>query len=649
MDKIELLAPTGNINCLRAAVNNGADSIYIGLEKFNARINADNFKINQLDDIVKYCHLKNVKLYVALNTLIKNNEINEFFNYLNLINKAKADAIIITNQSFIPLIKKYFPNLKIHLSTQCGLFNTYSILEKVDRIILPRELLKNEIEKFSKKFETEIFVHGALCISLSGKCLFSSIIGKRSGNRGLCAQPCRKMYNDKYSLSTKDLCLIEEIPLLINLGIKCLKIEGRMKNEFYVQEVTIAYRKAIDNYYRNITKNYKDEIEKLKQIFNRNFTKGFMFENNIISNELPGNRGIIIGKVKNGKIKINKNLKIGDFVSIIKNNKLVRFKINAIKINENSVNFAKKNDEITINDNIFLENQNIYQTCIREKKLNLGEEITFRKSPNENINKINYIKEIDKNFSYQKQDKKNKFYIKVSSLKDGINADKKKPDVIYFDILNKDFSTLNEKIKNSKIYGFINGPLNDEEIKKIFSLIKNYKLHGILTKDLGLMNYINKKKLNLDIHLDYSINAFNDIDINFYKTKFNATPIISMELSFNEIKQIKNKGFLVYIHGNISLMKIKNEFKENILTDYENRKFKLIKENNYYNLINNKKLGLFNLIKKYNENNINNFYLESNENSGKLLSIYKNILEKKFNDKKIKKGYTTGWFDKGVI
>jgi collagenase-like PrtC family protease len=686
MKKIELLAPAGNIECLRVAVNNGADAVYIGLPKFNARINANNFKINELKNIVKYCHEHNAKLYVTLNTLIKNDEINDFFNYLFVIEKTNVDAIIITHQSFIPLIKKYFPKLKIHLSTQSGLFNTYSILEKVDRVILPRELSKEEIKNISKKIETEIFVHGALCISLSGKCLFSSIVGKRSGNRGLCAQPCRKIYNQKYLLSTKDLCLIEEISTIINLGVKSLKIEGRMKNAYYVQETVKAYRNAIDDYYNNQKKNYIKKIDELKTVFNRDFTKGFMFEENLISDKIPCNRGILIGKTKKkGKIILNNVLKIGDGIGIIQNNLMTGFKIKSIKKNNKNIEFAKNNDEVIINDLIFEENLEVYKTSIENKKLNLGKEIKFDNII-ELFEKINYLEKIKKDFinynGIKNKDKipnnnnynhKNNYYnninnnenknnrinnnnknnynffIKVKSFKDGIDADKKKVKVIYYDILKDDFFELKQKLKNSKLYGYINGPLNDEEIDKIYFLILKYEIEGILTEDIGFINYIYEKKLNIDIHMHYSLNVFNDIDINYYLIKYNATSIISLELSIDELKKIENKNLLAFVHGEINLMKIKNKFKINLLTDDENRKFKLIKENNYYNLLNNKKLGLFNQIKLYKNNNINNYYIESEGNSGKILSIYKNILENKFDDKKIKKNYTKGWFDKGAI
>jgi len=213
--KPELLLPAGNETCLRAAVNNGADAVYFGLDNFNARRFAGNFNEKNISSAISYCHERNVKAYIAFNTLIKNSEIKDYFELINIAYSAKADAIIVQDPCFIPLIRKNFPKLRIHLSTQATTANSFSVPEGIDRVILARELTIGEIKSISQKYETEVFVHGALCFSYSGLCLFSSIAGGRSGNRGMCAQPCRKLYNNKYLLSTMDLCLLEKIPELI--------------------------------------------------------------------------------------------------------------------------------------------------------------------------------------------------------------------------------------------------------------------------------------------------------------------------------------------------------------------------------------------------------------------------------------------------
>jgi len=223
LKKPELLLPAGNVDCLRAAVNNGADAVYLGLDKFNARISADNFNEQNIKAVIEYCHKHKVKVYVTLNTLVKNKELDDFFHLVGVCDQAGVDAIIIQDICFIPLIKKNYPKLNIHLSTQTTSTNSYSSpnsiskIKQVERVVLPRELTIEEITEITKHHETEIFIHGALCLSYSGQCLFSSIAGGRSGNRGRCAQPCRMIYNNKYVLSTKDLCLLSNLPELISI------------------------------------------------------------------------------------------------------------------------------------------------------------------------------------------------------------------------------------------------------------------------------------------------------------------------------------------------------------------------------------------------------------------------------------------------
>jgi len=249
MQKPELLLPAGNVECLRAAVANGADAVYLGLNRFNARISAENFNEKNLFSAIEFCHKHNVKAYAALNTLVKNNELKEYFSLMDLAYQAKADAVIIQDSCFIPIIQKNFPGLKIHLSTQATVTNKYSVPKGVDRVVLARELSYDEVKEMSKELNTEAFVHGALCFSYSGQCIFSSMVGGRSGNRGCCAQPCRRRYNNKYALSTMDLCLLEKIPFLIEAGVASFKIEGRLRSPLYTATAARIYRKYIDGYF----------------------------------------------------------------------------------------------------------------------------------------------------------------------------------------------------------------------------------------------------------------------------------------------------------------------------------------------------------------------------------------------------------------
>lgn len=277
-NKIELLAPAGSMIKLKAAIASGADAVYLGLDRFNAREFAPNFTKEDFEEAVKLCKSNNVKMYLTSNTLIKNNELEAFFDQLKFAYESGIDAVIIQDPSFIPIIKKSFPSLHIHISTQAGIMNSEhaNLFKGIDRINLARELNKANIESIRKNFkeELEIFIHGALCASISGSCLFSSLLGGRSGNRGMCAQPCRKLYNDSFIFSTKELLLMDKIPELIKMNINSLKIEGRMRTPYYVGVVTSNYRKAIDSYYKGEFKVTPAMRAELATAFSRDFTEG---------------------------------------------------------------------------------------------------------------------------------------------------------------------------------------------------------------------------------------------------------------------------------------------------------------------------------------------------------------------------------------
>ena len=334
MNKFELLAPAGSYDAFLAAVENGADAVYLGGKSFNARANASNFDIDELKNIVIYAHLRNVKIYVTLNTLLNDNELPDALNFAYDLYNIGIDAVIVQDLGFAKILHEYIPNLNLHASTQMTIYNLEGVneLKKLGftRVVLARELSLDEIKYIcdNTDVEIEVFVHGALCISYSGQCLMSSMIGDRSGNRGKCAQPCRLPYTliknnepiaNGYLLSPKDLSTIEYISKLPN--ITSLKIEGRMKSPEYVATVISIYRKAIDN--AEIT---NDDKNNLTQIFNRGgFTSAYHEKKqggSMMCYEKPKNWGTYIGKVTNydGKryIKLDsvKNLNIGDGIEI---------------------------------------------------------------------------------------------------------------------------------------------------------------------------------------------------------------------------------------------------------------------------------------------------------------------------------------------
>lgn len=348
--KYELLSPAGSFDALKAAVNAGCDAVYCGGNSFGARAYAGNFSDEELVKAIDFCHLHGKALFLTVNTLLKNNELEDMlYNYLKPLYEAGLDAVIVQDLGVLNFIHKHFPDLPLHASTQMTVLgeNFAAALKKagVSRIVTPRELSLSEIKKIydETKLEIESFVHGALCYCYSGQCLLSSIIGGRSGNRGKCAQPCRLPYrqgNEKeqmYLFSPKDLCALEMLPDILEAGVYSLKIEGRMKNPEYVALVTSIYRKYIDLYEEEGSKNYrvhKKDFEKLLDIYNRGgFTSGFFKVQNhpsIMSTAKPNHMGVnagIITKISGNSIffkaavSINKNdilelkLKNGDYIS----------------------------------------------------------------------------------------------------------------------------------------------------------------------------------------------------------------------------------------------------------------------------------------------------------------------------------------------
>lgn len=357
--KCEILAPAGSFECMKAAYQAGADAVYAGGEKFGARQTV-NFEKDELIEAIHYSHIRGKQFYLTINTLLKERELEEeLFDYLLSAYQAGLDAAIVQDMGVFLFLRHNFPELPVHASTQMNVTGAFQAKELkslgVTRIVTARELSLEEISDIYRAtgLEIECFVHGALCYSYSGQCLLSSMIGKRSGNRGCCAQPCRLAYDvitgktylnppaddnrmketclnpelQKYILSPKDLCTLELIPDILEAGIFSLKIEGRMKKPEYVASVTAMYRKYVDLYYSRGKDCYKvdtRDIEYLKEIYNRGgFTGGYYRQHNgkeMISLKKPNHCGVTIGKIENiekntlyikNKIPLNK----GDVLS----------------------------------------------------------------------------------------------------------------------------------------------------------------------------------------------------------------------------------------------------------------------------------------------------------------------------------------------
>ncbi len=339
----ELLSPAGTKDSIYSAVNNGCNAIYLGGKNFNARKFASNFSDEDLTEIIDFCHIRGVKVLITLNILYKNSEINAVLRFVSKMYAAGADAFIVQDLGMFSLLKANFPSIRLHASTQMTAHNieTVNFLNKIgfSRIVLSRELSLNEIEYISKNTpaEIEVFVHGALCVSYSGRCLMSSMIGERSGNRGQCAQPCRMKYallknnkkiEENYLLSPKDIMTLNSINKLIFAGVNSFKIEGRMKSPEYVAQVTKIYRKYIDlSLSKKFVSANSEDVEKLTQIFNRGgeFSTGYL--NNWAGTKMispsPKSSGIKIGTVEKynpasqkATIALSKSVIAGDGIEI---------------------------------------------------------------------------------------------------------------------------------------------------------------------------------------------------------------------------------------------------------------------------------------------------------------------------------------------
>lgn len=365
---MEILAPAGNIEILKVAIQAGCDAVYVSGKDFGARKFVANFTNEELEVATRYAHLRKKKIYVTVNTIIYDNEFSQLDLFLKLLVQIKVDAVIVQDYGVLYYIRKNYPQLIVHASTQMNIHNVSGALKLqklgVKRVILARETPLDEVKKIVETgIEVEVFAHGALCYSYSGQCLMSYMIGGRSGNRGECAQPCRRKYSLKENsnivssacslLSMKDLNTIDYLESLVKIGVTSIKIEGRMKSIAYVYSV-------ISSYYKYLNKIKVDDIhDKLKVAFNREFTKGYMFqESNFKLTNVNGvnHQGLEIGKiqvVKNDKIgiKTTHKLEIGDAIRI-KSNKEIGFYIKNLSFVDDLV-FIPGKYKVTIGDKVY--------------------------------------------------------------------------------------------------------------------------------------------------------------------------------------------------------------------------------------------------------------------------------------------------------
>ena len=332
---MENLAPAGNRAALERADAAGADAVYLGYAAFSARAGAGNFDRQELEDAIRYAHLRHMRVHVTVNTLVKDGELAQVTEVLRLLNDLHADAVLVQDLGVLRIARNLFPGLTVHASTQMAIHNRTGVLwcgkHGIRRVVLARECSLEEIRKCADTgIEIEVFVHGAQCVAVSGLCLFSSMVGERSGNRGRCAQPCRMEYNYRGRrgawLSPRDVCLRDELPKLAEAGVASCKIEGRLKRPEYVATVAASYRKGMDSLERgSFEKADETEKEGLLQIFNRGgFMKGYALgceDAGVIFPDTVNHQGVRIGRVtsadgKLAKVQLEKDLRNGDGLSL---------------------------------------------------------------------------------------------------------------------------------------------------------------------------------------------------------------------------------------------------------------------------------------------------------------------------------------------
>ena len=330
MGNREVLAPAGTYECFRAAINAGADAVYLGGSMFGARAFAGNFEEAELIKAIRTAHLYGRKVYLTVNTLLRNDELEKLVQYVKPYYEEGLDAVIVQDYGVFAVLREAFPGLDLHASTQMTITGKYGAQLLKDmgaaRVVPARELSAKEIRDIYDNVDVEIesFVHGALSYCYSGQCLLSSMIGGRSGNRGRCAQPCRLTYSangisEKYLLSPKDMCTIEAVPDILDAGVYSLKIEGRMKSPEYVAGVSYAYRKYVDMYLEKGRDGYRVEeqdIRQLMDLYNRGgFCKGYYYAQNdksMMTFDRPNHQGIVIGNIKNGELILSQEVNPGD-------------------------------------------------------------------------------------------------------------------------------------------------------------------------------------------------------------------------------------------------------------------------------------------------------------------------------------------------
>ena len=687
---MKIVAPAGNMERFYSAISATADEIYLGLKGFGARRNAENFTVEELKQAIDYAHLRGSRIFLTLNTIMTNREIELLYPTLKDLYNYGLDAIIVQDLGYAEYLHKNFPSIEIHGSTQMTVANYYEInyLKELGfkRIVLPRELSFEEIKEIRKHtdIELEVFVSGSLCISFSGNCYMSSFIGGRSGNRGMCAQPCRKEYKTScgeksYFLSPKDqLYGLDEIKKLQEIGVESIKVEGRMKDVSYVYETVFYFRNLINGI---------DKEENTPKLFNRGYSKGYFYDNDktIMNRDYSYNMGEKIGEVVGKSIRLDEDVVSGDGITFVskdyknlggtyinkiayKNEKLVlnfpdgtkyifrnynkrlndeiskKLKSTDKKLEINFDFIAKLNEKLILK--IYLEDENgnrilnleeISETLTQKAQKRAISEEEIKKKLSEIGDSEFTVKDIkidiDKNIFIPLSELKNlkrnaveKFREKILSyFRRDLDSELKENNQEYFKLeIEKDEPKdleIRVIVSNEEQKNFLESIKNEYNIKEIYyrtyDIAKQSKLsqHDLNNKLASNLYELLENK-NSDVMLNWNMNIVNSYTINVLeKIKKLESFIISPEINFSKIRELGKtrlkKALLIYskLKGmtiDIDLTDNKNE----IITNKENDKFNIIRNEYGTEIFLDKPLNIINIIEDIKKLNVDIVVLE---------------------------------------
>ncbi len=554
--KPELLLPAGNTESFFAALKAGADAVYLGLQQFNARARATNFTHFQFISVLKKARDHNVKVYVTLNTVVKNVEIESLIETLWFLDKAGADGIIVQDWGVFFIARKYFPKLKIHASTQMGIHNSngtdYLAEKGFKRTVLARELTLNELEKIANTspVEIEVFVHGALCYSFSGMCLFSSYTGGRGANRGMCAQPCRREYDSKnhkkFLFNLKDNQLIELIPKLTEIGISSLKVEGRQKSGEYTFRVGSAYRMVLDD-----DSKVEVAMKKLELDFGRQKTSYFIGNDvkEAISEETS--TGICIGKVEKvyeNSVLISSSVplepKFRLRISGTTNNGPVYVIVKNVAKEGGLYRIEKTNQMIEVGGRVFLTKLQDYVFNEKPEKI---DRLPF------NTVSAGFKKSIVNNLSYRQETGEEKLYFRIGSMEWLSLINFNELDGLFLAFPKVEWAKFNPGetvFQQNKDKVFIELPKFIPEGSIAF--YKNLVLQMV---QFGIRNFVishlSQKLLlpgNCKVITNENVYAFNDASIRFLKEEGADNFVYPFEIDFETLESLRNKSGIVPVY-----------------------------------------------------------------------------------------------------